>query len=352
MTTLITGGAGFVGSNLAHRLLSHGERVRILDDLSRDRVDENVAWLRREHGDEFELVVGDVRDAAAVQRAVAGASHVFHLAAQVAVTTSLVDPVRDFDVNARGTLVVLEAARAVRPAPWVLYTSTNKVYGACADVALAVEGSRYVPCDPTYRAEGVGETRPLDFHSPYGCAKGAADQYVLDWARSFGLPTCVFRMSCIYGPRQFGTEDQGWVAHFAFQALRGDSITVFGDGRQVRDILFIDDLVDAMMQARAAAPRVAGEAFNVGGGGERAVSLLDVVGRLDAIQRRRHRVDFEPWRVGDQRWYVSDTRKLRKLLDWRPRVSVETGIERLCAWAASQTDGAGSEPGHLREASA
>jgi CDP-paratose 2-epimerase len=269
----------------------------------------------------------------------------------VAVTTSLVDPVHDFDVNARGTLVVLEAARAARPSPGVLFTSTNKVYGACTDLALAVEGSRYAPCSPAARA-GIGESRPLDFHSPYGCAKGAADQYVLDWARSFGLSTCVFRMSCIYGPRQFGTEDQGWVAHFAFRAARGEAITVYGDGRQVRDLLFVDDLVDAMRLAREAAPRIAGQAFNVGGGPERAASLLDVIGRLDARRGRRHRVVFEPWRTADQRWYVSDTRKLQETLGWQPRTSVDAGLDGLCAWAAAAVGSGEREPGWKAEARA
>ncbi|MCL2449812.1 MAG: GDP-mannose 4,6-dehydratase [Polyangiaceae bacterium] len=351
MTVLVTGGAGFVGANLTHRLLAQGERVRVLDDLSRDHVERNVEWLRGEHGEAFDLVVGDVRDGATVERAMRGVSYVFHLAAQVAVTTSLVDPVTDFDVNARGTLVVLEAARAARPMPGLLYTSTNKVYGACADVALTVEGNRYAPSDPALASAGFGESRPLDFHSPYGCAKGAADQYVLDWARTFGLSSCVFRMSCIYGPRQFGTEDQGWVAHFAFRAVKGEPITVYGDGRQVRDVLFVDDLVDAMLLARAAGPRIAGQAFNVGGGIGRAVSLLDVLARLEAIEGCRHRVLFEPWRTADQRWYVSDTRKLENTLGWCPRVSVEAGIAALAGWASSAR-GASREPERAPEATA
>jgi CDP-paratose 2-epimerase len=351
VTVLVTGGAGFIGTNLVHRLLGTGERVRLLDDMSRPHVERNIAWLRHEHSDGLDILVGDVRDPGAVARAMRGVSYVFHLAAQVAVTTSLVDPVHDFDVNARGTLTVLEAARAALPSPGVLFTSTNKVYGACSDLALAVEGSRYAPCDPEARA-GIGESRPLDFHSPYGCAKGAADQYVLDWARSFGLSTCVFRMSCIYGPRQFGTEDQGWVAHFAFRAARGEPITVYGDGRQVRDLLFVDDLVDAMLLARAASPRIAGQAFNVGGGVERSASLLDVIGRLDARRGRRHRVVFEPWRTADQRWYVSDTRKLQNTLGWQPRTSVDAGLDALCAWVNAASSGGEREPGMKAEARA
>jgi CDP-paratose 2-epimerase len=352
MTVLITGGAGFIGANLAHRFLSRGEPVRVFDDLSRAYVDRNVAWLRQTHGDALDLVVGDVRDAAAVRRAMQGVSFVFHLAAQVAVTTSLVDPVLDFEVNARGTLVVLEAARAARPQPGLLFTSTNKVYGACSDLALAAEGSRYVPKDGSVRAAGIDETRPLEFHSPYGCAKGAADQYVLDWSRSFGLRTCVFRMSCIYGPHQFGTEDQGWVAHFALRALRGEPITVYGDGRQVRDVLFVDDLVDAMILARDGMPDVSGQAFNVGGGPERAVSLLDLIGKLDVASPRRLRVDFEPWRAADQRWYVSDTRKLARAVGWHPRVSVDAGLRDLRAWASAAGLGVDRDGATAREATA
>lgn len=336
MTTLITGGAGFIGANVAHRLLSAGERVRLLDDLSRKHVERNVAWLRHLHGDAVDLVVGDVRDSKAVGLAMCGVSHVFHFAAQVAVTTSLVNPTRDFDVNARGTLVVLEAARAMPRPPSILFTSTNKVYGALGDVELVVDGDRHVPRDPVLRNAGVDERRALEFHSPYGCAKGAADQYVLDWARTYGLDTCVFRMSCIYGPRQFGNEDQGWVAHFLFRALRGEAITIYGDGRQVRDVLFVDDLVDALLAARASVRAVAGHAFNVGGGPSRAVSLLETIERLESQLRRKLRVSFRPWRTADQRWYVSDVRKLGDALGWRPRVTVDQGLERLRLWATGK----------------
>ncbi|HEX5831105.1 MAG TPA: NAD-dependent epimerase/dehydratase family protein, partial [Gemmatimonadaceae bacterium] len=260
---LVIGGAGFVGANLAHRLLAEGTAVLVLDNLSRPGVERNLAWLRREHGALLRVQVGDVRDAAAVRAAVRQARQVFHLAAQVAVTTSLVDPVGDFDVNARGTLNVLEAARTLVRPPLVTFTSTNKVYGGLADVALAHDGRRYAPVRPTLRAHGVSERRRLDFHSPYGCSKGTADQYVLDYARSFGVPTVVFRMSCIYGPRQMGTEDQGWVAHFLLRAIEGRPITIFGDGRQVRDLLFIDDLVDAFAHLAPHEEAVAGRAFNI-----------------------------------------------------------------------------------------
>ena len=329
---LITGGAGFVGANVARRLLQGGERVILFDNLARPSVARNVEWLRRLHGDAVELRVADVRDAAAVARAVAEASHVFHFAAQVAVTTSLADPGRDFDVNARGTLNVLEAIRAQREPPSLLFTSTNKVYGALGDVSLRKRDGRYEPEDCALRAGGISEDRALDFHSPYGCSKGAADQYVIDYARTFGIRAAVFRMSCIYGPRQFGSEDQGWVAHFMKQALRGEPLTLYGDGMQVRDVLFIDDLVDAFVAARSALPCISGMAFNIGGGPENAVSLLELIDRVAELAGRRVEVRFDAWRTGDQRYYVSDHSRFTALTRWRPRVRVRDGVRELGAW--------------------
>jgi CDP-paratose 2-epimerase len=331
-TTLITGGAGFIGSNLAARLLESGERVIVFDDLSRAGVGRNAAWLRERFGWRVELVIGDVRDASAVARAVARADQVFHLAAQVAVTTSLEDPVRDFDVNARGTLQVLDAIRTSSHRPPLFFTSTNKVYGALPEVALRATDTRYEPEDDALRASGVDERRPLDLHSPYGCSKGAADQYVLDHARSFGLRTCVFRMSCIYGPRQFGTEDQGWVAHFLIRALAGEPITIYGDGRQVRDLLFVADLVDAFLAARERIDAVSGQAFNVGGGPRNTTSLVDLLATIESLHGRPPRIERGPWRVGDQRYYVSDTSKLTAATGWRPRVGVLDGVQRLDTW--------------------
>jgi CDP-paratose 2-epimerase len=316
----------------------------LLDDLSREHVERNVAWLRQTHG-AVDLHVADVRDERAVRRAMEGVAHVFHFAAQVAVTKSLLDPARDFDVNARGTLVVLEAARAMTPPPSVLFTSTNKVYGACSDVVLRREGKRYTPA-ARLRDAGVDEQRPLEFHSPYGCAKGAADQYVLDWARTYRLPTCVFRMSCVYGPRQFGSEDQGWVAHFLARAARGEPLIIYGDGHQVRDILYVDDLVDAMLLARRAMTAIAGQAFNVGGGPAHTLSLLELVDRIEGMLRRRPSVSFEPWRTADQRWYVSDIRHAGRVLGWEPRVGPDEGLRRLLSWMG--TGGAGLERAALR----
>jgi CDP-paratose 2-epimerase len=341
MTTLVTGGAGFIGTNLVHRLLAAGEHVRVLDDLSRAHVEHNVAWLRERHG-AIDLQVADVRDERAVRESMRDVTHVFHFAAQVAVTTSLADPVHDFDVNGRGTLMVLEAIRAMKTPPSLLYTSTNKVYGACDDIVLVREGQRYVPQDMRFRDSGIGESRPLEFHSPYGCAKGAADQYVLDWARTYGLATCVFRMSCIYGPHQFGSEDQGWVAHFLIRALRGQPISIFGDGYQTRDVLFVDDLVDGMLRARREISKVAGQAFNIGGGPSNAVSLRELLLRIEAMIGRPPRLSLHPWRIADQRWYVSDIRKMEKALGWRPRVCVGEGLDRLRDWIVNS--GLGSEP--------
>ncbi len=337
-TTLITGGAGFIGSNLAHRLLSTGRRVRVLDNLSRPGVEHNLRWLRQQHGDLLEFVAADVRDATAVARAVTGVQQVFHFAAQVAVTTSLENPHEDFAVNALGTLNVLEAARARPVPPPIVLTSTNKVYGGLDDLQLATQGQRYLPVDAGVAARGIAESRPLDFHSPYGCSKGTADQYVADYARSYGMTTLVFRMSCIYGPRQFGTEDQGWVAHFILRALRGERITLYGDGMQVRDVLYVDDLVDAFLLAEQHAARLKGRAFNMGGGPANAISLQDLLDHIARLHGQRPAVACDGWRTGDQRWYVSDTRAFQRETGWQPRVRAEEGIERLFKWLATRQE--------------
>jgi CDP-paratose 2-epimerase len=329
---LITGGAGFIATNVAARLLREGWQVRILDNFSRSGVSRNVEWLKAHHADQLEVVVGDVRDAAAVDQAVAGATRVFHFAAQVAVTTSLVDPLLDFDVNARGTLHLLEALRACDVPPSLLFTSTNKVYGHLEDLRLRRLPSRYEPEDRAVADSGISECRPLDFHSPYGCSKGAADQYVLDYARTFGLPAAVFRMSCIYGPHQFGTEDQGWVAHFVIQALQEATLTVYGDGLQVRDVLFVDDLVEAMMTAHDQMERLSGQAFNIGGGTANTISLLELIDLIGDRFGHRPSYRLERWRRADQRYYVSDIAKFATATGWVPRVPLYEGVERLAAW--------------------
>ena len=334
--SLIVGGAGFIGSNLADRIAGDGGDVLIFDNLSRPGVVRNAEWLRGRHGPRVRIEIGDVRDAGALARAVRGAARVFHLAAQTAVTTSLTDPVQDFEVNARGTLNLLEALRALSQPPPLVFTSTNKVYGGLEDVAVRRQDDRYVPLDPEICAHGVAEDRPLAFLSPYGCSKGTADQYVLDYGRVFDLPTAVFRMSCIFGPRQFGTEDQGWVAHFVRQVLAGRPITLFGDGMQVRDVLYVGDLVDALLLASKSMNRVRGQAFNMGGGTASAVSLLDVLRRLGELTGRRPILHHGAWRPGDQRFYVSDTRRFGRLTGWQPTTDLSTGLARLVAWMGEQ----------------
>lgn len=330
--TLITGGAGFIGSNLAHRLLSAGHPVLVYDNLSRPGVERNLRWLRETHGDRVQIETADVRDADTLRRAVAQAGQVFHFAAQVAVTTSLIDPLQDFEINARGTLNLLEAIRAQPDPPPLVFTSTNKVYGGLEDVTLRCNGHRYEPDSNTLRARGISEARPLDFHSPYGCSKGTADQYVRDYARSYGLPTVVFRMSCIYGPHQFGTEDQGWVAHFLIRALDGEPITLYGDGMQVRDILFVEDLVDALLKAQARMETLTGEAFNIGGGPDNTISLLDLLHLIGDLHGETPRADYQDWRVGDQRYYVSDTERFQSAAGWSAQTDAQRGVEKLYQW--------------------
>jgi CDP-paratose 2-epimerase len=329
---LITGGAGFVATNLAHRLLASGRRVILFDNLSRAGVEENVQWLQQTHGTRVRFERGDIRELAAVAPVVRQASQVYHFAAQVAVTTSLTQPFLDFDVNARGTLNLLEAARACDRPPSILFTSTNKVYGHLDDVPLRKTSMRYEPADTVVRRYGVDESRPLQFHSPYGCSKGVAEQYVLDYARTFGLRTVVFRMSCIYGPHQFGTEDQGWVAHFLLAAMRGQPLTIYGDGLQVRDILFVEDLVEAMLLAQANVDRLTGQAFNIGGGPQRTTSLIELMDSMADALGERPEVTYDAWRTADQRYYVSDTRKFEGATGWSPRVSVREGVCALRDW--------------------
>lgn len=320
-TILITGGAGFIGSNLAERLLAEPDtHVRVFDDLSRQGVQHNMEWLRGLAGSKrLDFIQGDIRRTADVSAAVKDATEIYHLAAQVAVTSSVEQPRPDFEINVGGTFNVLEAARRTLKKPFVLFTSTNKVYGSLEGVSCRVEGSAYRAEAAGFR--GVTETEPLDFHSPYGCSKGAADQYVRDYARIYDLPTVVFRMSCIAGPRQFGTEDQGWVAHFLYSALERRPITIYGDGYQVRDILHVHDLVDAMLLARQNAASMAGEIYNVGGGLERAVSITEMLSAIARETGAEPVLRYGSVRPGDQPLYVSDTGKLTRATGWQARRS-------------------------------
>ncbi|HET6433086.1 SDR family NAD(P)-dependent oxidoreductase [Dyella sp.] len=343
--SVVTGGAGFIGCNIAARLLEQGRRVRVVDNLSRPGVEQNLQWLRQHQervGGTLEFSPCDIRDRHAVREAIDGAERIFHLAGQVAVTTSLDDPLTDFQVNLAGTLHVLEAARAQRKPPPVVFASTNKVYGGLEDIALEVAGDRYQPVDKHYLAHGVSEQRPLDFHSPYGCSKGGADQYVVDYARCMGVPAVVFRMSCIYGPHQFGTEDQGWVAHFLLKALRGETIMLYGDGMQVRDILHVNDVVDAYLTAADRADELAGRAYNLGGGPANTISLLQLLDWIAELTGKRPPVEFADWRPGDQRYYVSDARRFAAATGWRASISAKAGVADLYRWLREHRAGASS----------
>jgi len=329
---VVFGGAGFIGTNLVDQLLTDGEDVIVFDNLSRPGVEGNVEFLRQTHGHRLHTILADVRDSTAVDDAVHNAKAVFHFAAQVAVTSSFTDPRHDFDINAQGTLTILEALRRSSPETPLIYASTNKVYGSLSDLPIEQLQGRYQPVDQKLCEFGVDENWRLDFCTPYGCSKGAADQYVLDYAKSFGLRTAVMRMSCIYGPHQFGTEDQGWVAHFLIRALRGEAITLYGDGRQVRDILHVNDAVGAYRAVLAAIDRVSGRAFNLGGGPANAVSLRVLLDEIATLIGRSIDYRVAPWRSGDQLYFVADTRRLTEAVSWQASIGWREGVRDLARW--------------------
>lgn len=343
---LITGGAGFIGTNLAQRLLSEGEAVLVYDNLSRRGSEQNLLWLRDIGGDRLQVEIADVCDMHSLRKAVKNAKQVFHLAAQVAVTSSLLDPVHDFESNLRGTLNLLEALRALETPPPMVFTSTNKVYGPLTELNLKKNGTRYECLSSLHSS--ISEDYPIMFHSPYGCSKGAADQYVADYVRVFGLKAVVFRMSCIYGPHQFGTEDQGWVANFLIRAIERKPIKVFGDGMQVRDVLFIEDLLDAFLLAQSNMEKVSGEVFNIGGGLRNTMSLLELLNFISEMLPEAAPATFEDWRSGDQRYYVTDYRKFKTATGWAPRTGVRQGIGLLHDWLAASDKR--SQPLHARKA--
>jgi CDP-paratose 2-epimerase len=331
MLYIVTGGAGFIGSNTVHRLLREGHRVVVIDNLSRPGSRRNLDWLQQAGGD-LTFVLQDIRDFDGLRRAVRPhpAEAVLHFAAQVAVTTSVTDPRQDFEINALGTFNLLEALRAESLNPIVLFTSTNKVYGALAHLRVEETKTRYRYAD---LPEGVSEATPLDFYSPYGCSKGTADQYVHDYGRIYGLRTVVFRNSCIYGTRQFGIEDQGWLAWFVIAALQGKPISIYGDGKQVRDVLFIDDLVEIMLRAVARPEVSAGQVYNIGGGPSRTVSVWKEFGpMLERHLGKAIPVGLHDWRPGDQKIYISDIRKAARDFGWEPKVDVDEGVRRLFDW--------------------
>ncbi len=330
MKLLITGGAGFIGTNSADHFLRQGDEVTVFDNLSRPGTRHNLDWLRRSHGSRLRFVEGDVRDHAAVSAAVPGNDVILHLAGQVAVTTSVREPRQDFEINALGTFNVLEALRQLAPEAILINASTNKVYGGMEGLRIVEEATRYRFGD---YPRGIPEGFPLDFHSPYGCSKGAADQYVLDYARIYGLRTVSLRQSCIYGPHQFGIEDQGWVAFFVIAAVLDRPLFIYGDGKQVRDILHVDDLIRSYERVIAAIDSVRGEAFNIGGGPENTLAIWAEFGPILRELRGR---DMDPtyadWRPGDQRVFVADIGKAADRLGWRPQIGARTGIEALYSW--------------------
>jgi CDP-paratose 2-epimerase len=327
----ITGGAGFIGSNYVCRLLERGEKVTIYDNLSRPGAARNLAWLQETFGGKaFQLVTGDVRDAELLTSSSREADIIVHLAGQVAVTTSVTHPREDFEINALGTFNVVEAARLSERKPAVLYASTNKVYGGMEDVRVVERGTRW---EYETLPMGCPETQPLDFHSPYGCSKGTGDQYVRDYARIYDLPTVVLRQSCIYGPRQFGVEDQGWVAWMIIAAVTGRPLTIYGDGKQIRDVLHVSDLLDAYDAAIARLDRVKGRVYNLGGGSGNTMSIWTEFGPLlEKLLGRPIPVALGDWRPGDQKVFVADIRKAERELDWKPKVGVEEGVGRLFEW--------------------
>ena len=326
---LITGGAGFVGCNAARYFGNRNWQVTVLDNLSREGTEQNLHWLQ--DGTRFDFERVDIRERAAVERVFAENRYdaVIHLAAQVAVTTSVTDPRTDFMINALGTFNLLEAVRKHSPEAVFIFASTNKVYGKIDGARYTLEGSRYAYTD---RPHGIDEQQALDFLSPYGCSKGAADQYTLDYARIYGIPATAFRQSCIYGTRQFGIEDQGWVAWFTIASRLKRNITIFGDGKQVRDVLYVDDLIRAYEAAIMAPDKIAGQAFNVGGGPRNVLSLVDLVGLLEKKLGRAIPLKWDDWRPGDQRVYISDIRKLETMLNWTPQVGVADGVDQLATW--------------------
>ncbi len=328
---LVTGGAGFIGANYVHRLLQRGEQVTIYDNLSRAGASKNLAWLEATFGENrCRLIVGDVADAVLLTDAARDADVIVHLAGQVAVTTSVTNPREDFEANALGTFNALEAARASGRDPVFVYASTNKVYGGMEGVALSEEPTRWRYADLEH---GCPESQPLDFHSPYGNSKGCGDQYTRDYHRIYGLRSVVFRQSCIYGPRQFGIEDQGWVAWMIIAAVTGRQITIYGDGKQVRDVLHVDDLLDAYDAAIEKIDVAAGQVYNIGGGPDNVMSVWVEFGpMLEELLRKKIPVARGGWRPGDQRVFYADIRKAERELGWKPKISVEQGVEMLFKW--------------------
>lgn len=334
---LITGGAGFIGSNYARRLIKSGATVTVFDNLSRRGAESNLAWLENETGkNSFEFIKGDICNFEEIKTAAEGKEIIVHLAAQVAVTTSVENPRHDFEVNAGGTFNVLEAARLSKKQPIVIYASTNKVYGELEDLEIIEEPTRY---QFKYLKDGIDESRSLDFHSPYGCSKGAGDQYMRDYSRIYDIPTIVFRQSCIYGTRQFGIEDQGWVAWFVIAVLKKHLLKIYGNGKQIRDLLFVDDLLNAYDDAIEKNASSKGQVYNIGGGPKNSISIwMEFSKLLEEISGHEIPVEYHEWRPGDQKVYVSNIKKCQTELGWTPEIDVRSGLSTLYKWASENKD--------------
>jgi len=334
---LVTGGAGFIGSNYVHRLIQRGESVTIFDNLSRAGAPRNLDWLQAEFGkDAVRLIVGDVRSADQMAEAAKDADVILHLAGQVAVTTSVTNPRDDFEANALGTFNALEAARLSGRDPIFIYSSTNKVYGGMDDVEIIEEATRWLYKDLT---KGCAESQPLDFHSPYGVSKGTGDQYTRDYSRIYGLRSVVFRQSCIYGPRQFGVEDQGWLAWMIIAAVTGKQITIYGDGKQVRDVLHVYDLLDGYDAAIEKIDQAKGQVYNMGGGTRNLLAIWTEFGPiLEKLLGKKIEVARGDWRPGDQKVFYADYGKAKNELGWEPKIDLEEGVEMLFDWVKTNKD--------------
>lgn len=332
MKVIITGGCGFIGSNVAARFLNKGDTVIIFDNLSRCGSVDNLKWLESLDG-KFTFIEGDIRDFSLLASTFSlhnNVDFVLHMVAQVAVTKSVRNPREDFEINSLGTFNLLEAIRTKGITPYLLYASTNKVYGNLSHLNIVEKKTRY---DSLSRPDGIDESEPIDFYSPYGCSKGSAEQYVRDYSRIYGIPATVLRQSCIYGPRQMGVEDQGWIAWFIIAALLNRSLVIYGDGKQVRDLLYIDDLIDCYELCYRYAGRCSGEIYNVGGGREASLSVwVELKSLLENYLHQNLQVSYSEWRPGDQKWYISEIQKISNITGWKPKIFPKEGIPLLIRW--------------------
>jgi len=330
---LITGGAGFIGINATRHFLKKGWKVTIFDNFSRRGTDINIKNLKRDCKTGWRIVKGDVvTDVDLLEKEVEKADAVIHLAAQVAVTTSVDAPREDLSINIIGTFNVLEAIRQSKNRPSLVYSSTNKVYGSLQHYVVEEKGTRYRFKNKNIEKYGISERELLDFHSPYGCSKGSADQYVIDYGRIYGLDTVVFRQSCIYGEHQFGVEDQGWVAWFTIAAMHKKPITLYGTGKQVRDVLYVGDLIELYDKALSRIKKVGGRAYNVGGGSRNTLSLFELLSHLELELNTTINYSFSLVRAGDQPIFVADTRLLSETLGWSPTTNFTKGFVRMRTW--------------------